>query len=278
MKQKVLFFDVDGTLANFDATIPASAFEALKQAKANGHQLLLCTGRSMGQLHRELLELPLDGYVCAAGAYVQYHGQVIDSHFMSEAKLDKIFRLIREENLLYAMQCVDHLATGKDVFQPLLQLMRDRNKLNEKQLASVFPNMELVDSMNQFSNVEKVLFYDGKLSVQDVRERLGTEFDVVDMSFLQDKRSSGEITQAGINKASGIRKVLEFLGMTREDSIAFGDGENDVDMIEYAGIGVAMGNAVDLIKEKADIVTDRIEEDGIQNALQRLKIISFDFI
>lgn len=273
MKSKVLFFDVDGTLANFDATIPDSAFEALQQAKENGHRLLLSTGRSFGQLHKELFCLPLDGYVCAAGAYVQYHGKVIETNFMPEDKLDQIFRLIREEKLLYALQCVDHLATEKQVYEPLLRLMRERNQLNEKQLASVFPDMELVDSKEQFSHVEKVLFYDGRLSVQDVRDRLGDGFDVVDMSFLKDKRSSGEITQAGINKAYGMAKVLEYLGMTREDAIAFGDGENDVDMIQYAGTGVAMGNAVAVLKEKADMVTDPIYRDGIRNALKRLQII-----
>ena len=70
-----------------------------------------------------------------------------------------------------------------------------------------------------------------------------------------------------------MEKLLTYLGKTREDAIAFGDGPNDLEMLSYAGIGVAMGNADDSVKEKADMVTARIDEDGIFLALRKLKII-----
>lgn len=109
--------------------------------------------------------------------------------------------------------------------------------------------------------------------MEEIREKLGSQFDVVPMSFMKDGTSSGEITQAGINKAYGMEKLLTYLGKTREDAIAFGDGPNDLEMLSYAGIGVAMGNADDSVKEKADMVTARIDEDGIFLALRKLKII-----
>jgi hypothetical protein len=81
------------------------------------------------------------------------------------------------------------------------------------------------------------------------------------------------VTVAGINKASGMRILGDYLHISKEDMIAFGDGPNDIDMLSYAGIGVAMGNAGTAAKAAADMVTDRIDEDGIYNALQKLGII-----
>ena len=69
------------------------------------------------------------------------------------------------------------------------------------------------------------------------------------------------------------KKIVEFLGATREDTIAFGDGPNDFEMIEYAGIGVAMGNASDDLKAKADVITTHIAEDGIYNGMKKLNLI-----
>lgn len=74
-------------------------------------------------------------------------------------------------------------------------------------------------------------------------------------------------------KIVGIQKILEIYGLKREEIIAFGDGDNDADMLEFAGIGVAMGNAVEITKKAADYVTDHIDEDGVWNALKHFEII-----
>ena len=239
--EKVLFFDIDGTLVNFDTTIPASTITALRLARENGHKLILCTGRSLGQLQGTIKELSFDGGVLAAGAYVR---------------------------------CVDHTATERSVKAHLFDVMEHKYEVDEKQLSTVFANMEFVESKDDFSHVEKVLYYDTSYTVEEIRKKLGSQFDVVPMSFMKDGTSSGEITQAGINKAYGMEKLLTYLGKTREDAIAFGDGPNDLEMLSYAGIGVAMGNADDSVKEKADMVTARIDEDGIFLALRKLKVIN----
>ena len=74
-------------------------------------------------------------------------------------------------------------------------------------------------------------------------------------------------------KANGIQKILEVYGFTKEEAIAFGDSDNDLEMLEFAGIGVAMGNAVESVKEVADYVTSHIDEDGIWNACKHFGLI-----
>lgn len=272
--EKVLFFDIDGTLVNFDTTIPVSTITALRLARENGHKLILCTGRSLGQLQGAIKELSFDGGVLAAGAYVRYQNQIIDATTISGEKLRNIWTFIEDEKLPYIVQCVDHTATERNVKAHLFDVMEHKYEVDEKQLSTVFANMEFVESKDDFSHVEKVLYYDTSYTVEEIREKLGSQFDVVPMSFMKDGTSSGEITQAGINKAYGMEKLLTYLGKTREDAIAFGDGPNDLEMLSYAGIGVAMGNADTCVKEKADMVTARIDEDGIFLALRKLKIIN----
>ena len=260
--EKVLFFDIDGTLVNFDTTIPTSTITALRLARENGHKLILCTGRSLGQLQGTIKELSFDGGVLAAGAYVQYQDQVIAATTIPGEKLRNIWSFTDEEKLPYIVQCVDHTATERSVKAHLFDVMEHKYEVDEKQFSTVFANMEFVESKDDFS-----------YTVEEIRKKLGSQFDVVPMSFMKDGTSSGEITQAGINKAYGMEKLLTYLGKTREDAIAFGDGPNDLEMLSYAGIGVAMGNADDSVKEKADMVTARIDEDGIFLALRKLKII-----
>ncbi|MGL4790164.1 MAG: HAD family hydrolase, partial [Anaerotignaceae bacterium] len=107
----------------------------------------------------------------------------------------------------------------------------------------------------------------------EVKEILGNNFDVTAMSFGKMSEDCGEITCAGINKAFGMKKVLEYYGMDREDSIAFGDGPNDFEMLEFANVGVAMGNAIPQLKEVADMVTTSVMEDGIKNGLEKLNLL-----
>ena len=78
----------------------------------------------------------------------------------------------------------------------------------------------------------------------------------------------------GINKATGMERYLKAAGIAREDSIAVGDGPNDLQMMEYAGIGIAMGNAREEVKERADMVTSSIDDDGIYRAFETLGLLA----
>lgn len=78
---------------------------------------------------------------------------------------------------------------------------------------------------------------------------------------------------AGITKASGIEVMLRHLGMDRKDSIAFGDSYNDLEMLEFAAVGVAMGNAPEAVKKAANLVTDEVTEEGIYNGFLELNLI-----
>lgn len=120
---------------------------------------------------------------------------------------------------------------------------------------------------------EKIIYYEAPFGVAQVHRDLAPYFDTVAISLEGMNDFAGEIGIAGINKATGMERYLREVGIDRSESIAVGDGPNDLQMMEYAGIGVAMGNALLSVKERADMVTDAIDCDGLYKAFVKLGLI-----
>lgn len=268
---KVIFFDVDGTLVNFQGQMPASARSALQKAQHNGHQIVLCSGRSKMQIYPWLTALGFDGIVAATGAYVEHGGEIIYQHFMSEDELYKVTTLLDQADACYSAQTADRMITSAPHRDR--QLARFKDLADAEMIDQIWQHLELSDHIWQHEDIEKLVYYESKISVPEIRRQLAGICDVTESSFEAEQSDSGEITCSGINKAHGMQKYIVHTGMAKADTIAFGDGPNDFDMIEYAEVGVAMGNAVNALKDRADFVTKGIDEDGVAYALQELGLI-----
>ena len=119
--------------------------------------------------------------------------------------------------------------------------------------------------------MEKLFYNWADVTVDELADQTSDYFSVLPASFADVMdQYSGEITIRGITKARGMERALDYYGIDRENSVGFGDAFNDLEMMEYAGIGVAMGNARDEVKEAADYVTDHIDRDGIAKAVEKL--------
>jgi HAD-superfamily hydrolase, subfamily IIB len=268
---KALFFDVDGTLVNFQGKMPASARTALKKAQQNGHQIVLCSGRSKIQIYPWLLELGFDGIIAATGAYVECGGKVLHRHFMTGEELRTITALLNEADACYSAQAGTRMITSAKHRER--QIARFKRLSDDEMIEQIWQHIELADDLVQYEDIEKLVYYESKMSVQQIRERLSGVCDVTESSFEEAIDDSGEITCSGIHKAFGMQKYIAYAGISQKDTVAFGDGPNDFDMIEYAGIGVAMGNAVEALKRRADFVTKGIDEDGVAYAMEELGLI-----
>ena len=138
--------------------------------------------------------------------------------------------------------------------------------LREDMAAQMWGIVQLNEHLERRHDIEKLFFFEAQASVDWIQKQLSQYCDVTAMSFQISNNSSGEISSRGINKAFGMQKYLKHAGIAREDTIAFGDGINDIEMLKYAHIGVAMGNAVDALKKQADYITSGVDEDGIERA------------
>ncbi len=273
MKKKIVFLDIDGTLTTFKGIFPESAQNALRQAKANGHELVICTGRTITQIYRFLLESDcFSGIVCGAGSDVRRNGKQEFYHYIAAEELQLLVRYLEKIDAYYFLQCESGLFATQRVIDATMCLLGDENMTVEKR-DETFGKIYRTDHPEAHRDVYKVIFYQAEESIEEIRKNCGTYFDVMEGSYGLTEKSDGEITVNGYNKSFGMKEYLKLCGAAQEDTIAFGDGPNDFEMLEFADIGVAMGNGREDLKAIADMVTDDVDRDGLANAFRKLGLI-----
>lgn len=272
MNQKAVFLDIDGTMVDANGVISSSTKEAIKQAKANGHKLVICTGRSRFQIYDELLQLGFSGIVGAAGAFVLSDGVEIYHAYIDEVHRKSSFAYLEGHGFYFCYQADDGIVLNQRSRDGMLGIYRDIG-MSESRLNRLMGNMHLTEEPWKNEHNEKIIYYHAPFPVEKVHADLEPYFDAVAISLDGLDAYAGEIGINGIHKATGMEIYLKHAGICREDCIAVGDGPNDLQMMEYAGIGIAMGNAREEVKARADMVTDAVDADGIYNAFVRLHLI-----
>lgn len=271
---KIIFLDLDGTIRNFDGIIPASAKEAIKKARENGHKVCISSGRPYYQIIQLLPDMEFDGFISGSGSYVFYDGACLRHKFITQ------FTYLSLCDYLLRNKCVFELMTHKTSYL-LRQSVAKYRKIGEKIQAALgetsgklipeFPNV--IDSLLDIHEIEKIIFFSESLSLEELKENWGTCFYIVPSSIPYDGKIVGEITPSVVNKAEGVLSILQASGFEKGDAIAIGDSDNDVEMLTLVGQGIAMGNGNDAVKAVADYVTAPLKEDGLYHAFVHEKLI-----
>ena len=262
---KVLAFDIDGTLTNSRKEITPATKAAIRRAAELGCKIVIASGRPPQGVRRYVKELDLEelgGYVlCMNGGKIIScaDGRVLRDCLIPEEYNAEIIELAAAEDVHILTYEGDNILseTPED---PYLEIEARINGLGVKPVES------LLDYVSFPVNKYLMLGDGDRLAEVEKRvwELLHERLDVYrsEPFFL-------EILPKGINKADALETLLQEVGANREELMAFGDGFNDLTMIRYAGIGVAMGNAVEVVKEAADVIVPTNDEDGIVTALER---------
>lgn len=245
MARKAVFMDIDGTLMEH-GVVTERVIDAIQRARAEGHPFFICTGRSMGNIPQWLQEADyLDGFVVGCGMHCVLHGKVTHRK-----------RIDREVILALAEY---FLKNGREcLFEGEKRMLA---------VNSVRPNFENFETVDQIAAVlddapmTKVTIPGAYREDDDVF--MSQWFTVYDMGGWQDA------VPRGVTKATGMRRMIEKLGIPREECIGVGDGMNDLPMLEFAGLGVAMGNAPLAVKAMADAITESCADDGIATMIER---------
>ena len=143
-------------------------------------------------------------------------------------------------------------------------------KMERVMVADVFLREKLCDC----DGVEKMAYYDAPVSMEKIQEVLGDYFKVEGASYKIGEGSNGEITCAGENKATGIRRYVAYIGGDMKDTLSIGDGPNDMEMLAETAVSIAMGNADSGLKAMADFVTDNVNQDGLWKAFRWIQEIT----
>lgn len=272
MTRKVVFLDIDGTIVTRDGRMPDSTVEALRAARENGHETVLCTGRSRTQIFPNFNEEDFCGCIASAGANIYCRGEPLFRAAMDPQHIRTLVDYFRENRMSYFLQAERGLFSEDWAVEETRGALRELNR-SEEDIDRILYDTHIVDRPEDTEYVEKCCYFHCTTPADRVQADLGPYYTVIDSSFRISRFCDGEVTISGVNKASGMEKYLAHVGLSREDSIAFGDGPNDIEMVEFAAVGVAMGNAVRPLKDAADRVCGHIEEDGLYNEFKALGLI-----
>ena len=264
MDTKFVFLDIDGTLVDKLETIHPSTIEAVCKARENGHRLFISSGRYHGIMPRCLAPLEFSDGVFAAGANVICGGEVIYNRTFSPEVYDRIVAALIRHRAFTVIET----QRSDDI---LGATYRDEFALMRKWILSLGGSF-LEQVPVGLTDVGKFVYKSADCSNEQLQEELGDCCKIVTMSYPDDS-TGGEIMLPDVNKSVGIRKVLEYCGADISQTVAVGDGGNDIEMLDLCAVGVAMGNAPDSVKAHADFVTDRIDNDGLYKAFEKLGLI-----
>lgn len=264
--KKIIALDIDGTLYNRDKKITPATKEALLQAQENGCILVLASGRPTAGLKPIADELNMDQY---HGLLLAYNGGVVTDYTTG--------RVIYSNTIpnLLARRLLRHLEAS-----PVNPIVDDGTTIYTTDPQSFqVPYESSSNHLNirQVANVHDAITFDpAKILIAANKDTLAIETAYIkepfqdELSFVLSAPFYLEATPFGVNKADSMEKACAELGIPAKDVIAFGDAQNDIPMLSFAGTAVAMGNACDALKEIADLVTASNDEDGIAKALPQL--------
>lgn len=268
MKPHLIVLDLDGTLLTDQQQISAKTKKSLLQAKEQGHQVMIATGRpyraSDIYYHELGLTTPIVNF---NGAYVHHPKNASWQHMHTPIDLSVVHDVV---NSINSYEYENIIAEVKD---DIYVHTEDDRILNIFNMGN--PKITLGDLYTHLlDNPTSLLIQANEANSVIIRDHL----QAVHAEVIEHRRWGAplhiiEIVRRGLNKAVGIAHVAKDLGFPRERIIAFGDEDNDLEMIEYAGLGVAMGNGISSLKNIANEITTTNNDDGIAKILiERLKL------
>lgn len=262
---KIIALDMDGTLLNEDKVITDKTKAALKKAGDMGVKIVLASGRPIEGLDRYLEELNLvkeDEYV------LSYNGCLVQ-----ETKTKKIICEfgLKGKDLQYFYDLSCSLGVNIHAFSPQRGLITPKNSKYtevEANINQIEINICDFSTVKEDEDIIKIMFIDEpeilEKAIEALPKELYDKYNIVKSTpfFL-------EVISKDAGKGVGLKALAQYLNVKQEEVIAVGDAGNDLDMIEYAGLGVAMANASENVKEIANYITDSNNEDGIVKVIEK---------
>lgn len=257
MDKKYIFFDIDGTLTTggFGAVIPDSAKDTIQKLRTNGHEVFIATGRPYAMTYEVAEELGIDSYICNGGNTVIYHKEKIMNESLNQEHVQTLikeclrfqfpFCISQADDFYFLTKDLNSLPAHNDQF--IMDFIQEADfdpyHLERVKRLMIFVTRKQIQKLTQFSDL--------------VPQRYDDAFVMIEPD----------------DKFKGIKHLMGVLKAPIEDVVVFGDGENDIKMFQQAPLAIAVGNAVSELKEEADYVTARSDEDGIQKACQHFGFI-----
>ena len=263
MNRKIIFLDCDGTL--FD--VPRGMLKAsdktryaIKELIKNGHLVFIASGRSKCILPKDIVSLEPSGFITANGACAYTKDEIIFRTDIKNYSVDAVVRYCNEHNGVYYLETQDYIAT------------RDINDQLHKKFVNTWGVDKTVFKSNKVCNDKYQLMmaaFDNKEDFEGFAQEMSTIVDV----RKQYGFDSYDVSDFGLDKGDGVREVLKYYGIDKKDAYAFGDGINDIEMLEEVEESYAMANARPEVLKIAKHIALDVLKDGFYEAMVKEGLI-----
>ena len=270
MSIKMVALDLDGTALNSKREITMGTLEAFRKAAEKGVHIVVSTGRPFTSLPENVTEIPWIEYaITSNGAHINYikTGESVFDSFLSEAAIKRIAELAQKMDVQLELFYDGQAYMDYDFYEQIKKYGCEYRSA-EYLLWSRKPLKNLVEVMLENSDrIENVNF---SFRTVEMLEAARAEIEAIpEANITSSFPNNLEIGGPKTSKKDALEELTKMLGVDRSELMCCGDAPNDIGMIEYAGLGVAMGNAWGGTKEHADYVTASNDEDGVAKAIEK---------
>lgn len=272
MNYKLICIDMDGTLLNKNHNVSERNKEILRKAQDKGVTIALTTGRmyTSARIYSDIIGID-SPIISGNGTNIRdkVTDELMYSLCLNKEQLCQIDSIVKDngfDEFYYTYNC----AIGKKDFPENHPYIINNKTAKEKDKINIFISEDIKKAFDRFN--DKIV----KCICIDNREDKGRLFKIKEelqknkeLEVVSSASNNFEVMRAGSSKGKAVSVLADKYGIKREEVICIGDNENDLSMINYAGLGVAMGNACDLLKENADYITDTNENDGVAKVIEK---------
>ena len=273
--EKLIFLDIDGTLVDYQNQLPASAVEAVKKARALGSRVYLCTGRLLAEIPDEIRALGCDGMIGGNGTYITDGDEVlVDESFSAEEEC-RIVDWLGEHGLEFYLETNDGLFGSSgfvEAAQPVISAYRGADDLPvEEAFIGLQPAHDIYRD-----DVKKISYILKHTGEQELARQAFPDVKHGVWGGPGDEALFGDMGVPGLDKGTAVDLIRSRHGGDSARTFAFGDARPDLPMFAACDVSVAMGGGGPEAKEAAQLITDRVEEDGLAHAFQKLGLLDPD--
>ncbi|CAM4091007.1 Cof-type HAD-IIB family hydrolase [Paenibacillus alkaliterrae] len=257
MSGKMVFFDIDGTLLDHDKKLPVSTQQAIRNLKRVGHGVAIATGRGPFMFKELREQLEIDSFVSYNGQYAVWKDKPVFQNPLQPELLQELTEYADENEHPLVYMDVETMRSNKDYHVYIEESISTLKVPHPAHDAEYFRGRDIYQTL-VFCTIEEEPLY---------RERFPN------LDFIRWHPLSMDVLPLGGSKARGIEALINQIGISKDDVYAFGDYLNDIEMLQFVGTGIAMGNSPDIVKRAAKHVTRDVSEDGILYGLKMVRLL-----
>ena len=289
---KLMAIDLDGTLLNSTGEVSEGTKLALQNARAQGTEVVLASGRPISSTRTLALELGVDNYLISGNGSVVYDVQkdeILYDRFLTKEQVLQIVKLCEENSFYYNIYTEEEVIAKSLNYNVLFYHKENIKKVEEKRThINIVQDVQRYIQESENEHFLKITVCDeSKLIFSRIMKKLKEidNVDILEVEYMSRKRIKEgtddvdiqyyytEVTNKNVNKWSAIQFLMEKLDIKKEEIVAIGDNLNDKEMIENAGLGVVMGNSNPRMKEIANVIVADNDSEGVMDAINQFVLI-----